>query len=203
MIEQIQWLGQWSFNIQGPPLISINPWRAPRGVFHADVILISHSHFERFSLAGINKLRGPNTQVIACEAAAREIEDCVVLRPWQSLTIDRACIKAVPAYSPANRNRTPEEAGLGFIISLNFFDIYYTGDTRLIPEMQNIRPDIAILPIGSDGAMTLNDAAEVVRALRPRWVIPGSWGKITETDTNAFRREIADFTEVISLPRQI
>jgi len=203
MIEQIQWLGQSSFNIQGPPLISINPWRVPRGVFHADVILISHNRCERFSLADIDKLRGPNTKVIACETAAREIEDCVVLRPWQSLTIDRACIKAVPAYSSTTGNRVTEDTGLGFIISLNFFDIYYTGDTGFIPEIQHIRPDIAILPISSDGAMTLKDATQVVKVLRPRWVIPGSWGKMTEADTNAFRREVAAFTEVIMLPRQM
>ncbi len=202
MIERIQWLGYGSFNIQGPPLIYINPFRVPRGVFHADVILVSHDHYDQCSLADISKLRGPNTYVIGSESVAREIEDCIVLRPWQSLTVDRGCIKAVPAYSPARAKQHQEAVGLGFIISVNFFDIYYAGDTQVIPEMERIRPDIAILPIGGDRALSVSDALHVVKVMRPRWVIPHYRAQTTQLETESFKREVEDFTEVVTLPRQ-
>lgn len=206
MIERIQWLGHGSFIVQGPPLIYINPWRVARSVFHADVILVSHDHYDHCSLADINKLRGPNTRVIGSERVAGEIEDCIILRPWQSLTIDRACIKAVPAYSPTHWKHPLHHGGLGFIISVNFYDIYYAGDTQAIPEMERIRPDIAILPIDGNGTLTVSEAAEVVKQMRPRWVIPGNWGPDTEGatqfDAETFQHQVEGFSKAVILPRQ-
>lgn len=206
MIERIQWLGHGSFALQGPPLIYINPWRVPRSVFHADVILVSHDHYDHCSLADINKLRGPNTRIISNERVAREIEDCMVLRPWQSLAIDRACIKAVPAYSPTHWKHPQGDGGLGFIISVNFYDVYYAGDTQVIPEMERIRPDIAILPIDGNGTLTVNEASQVVKQMRPRWVIPGNWGGDSEgasrLDAEAFQQQVEEFSQVVLLPRQ-
>lgn len=201
MIDSIQWLGHGSFFIQGPPLIYINPWRVARHTFHADVILVSHNHYDHCSLADIDKLRGTETIVIGNEQVAREVPDCTVLRPWQGFTIDRASIKAVPAYSPASWQHPPEAGGLGFIISLNFFDIYYAGDTQIIPEMDRIRPDIAILPIDGNGTLTVSEAVEVVKKMRPRWVIPSNWGPLTEgaseLDALEFKRAVSGRAEVI------
>jgi len=205
MIDRIQWLGHGSFIIQGSPLIYINPWRIARSVFHADVVLVTHDHYDHCSLADIEKLRGPHTIVIGNERVASEIGDCMVVRPWQSLTIDRTCFKAVPAYSP-NDWRHPQSArGLGFIISTNLYDIYYAGDTQLIPEMNRLNPDIAILPIDGNGTMTIEEATQAVQQMRPRWVIPSNWGGHGEgasrLDALAFQRQAADFAEVVLLPK--
>ena len=100
MIEQIQWLGYGSFFIQGPPLIYINPSRVTRHTFLADVILVGHHHDDHFSMADIRKLRGPQTRVLTNEHLAKEIEGSHIIRPWQSIMVDRAGIKAIPAYSP-------------------------------------------------------------------------------------------------------
>lgn len=201
MIDRIQWLGHGSFFIQGPPLIYINPWRVARHTFHADVILVSHNHYDHCSLADIDKLRGPETVVIGNDLVAREIPGCKVLRPWQSIAIDRASIKAIPAYSPKSWQHPPEDGGLGFIISLNYFDIYYAGDTQIIPEMDGIRPDIAILPIDGNGTLTMSEAVEVVKKMRPRWVLPSNWGPLTEGasehDAAQFKREVGERAEVI------
>jgi L-ascorbate metabolism protein UlaG (beta-lactamase superfamily) len=206
MIERIQWLGHGSFIIEGPPLIYINPWRVARSVFHADLILVSHDHYDHCSLADINKVRGPHTRIIGSERVANEIEDCTVLRPWQSVTVDRACIKAVPAYSPNHWKHPASDNGLGFVISLNLYDIYYAGDTQFIPEMAGIRPDIAILPIDGDGTLTIDDAAEVVKHMRPRWAIPSNWGPETvgasRLDAETFKRQADPWAEVVILPQR-
>lgn len=200
MIDRIQWLGHSSFVIQGPPLIYIDPWRVARSTFHADVILISGDLYNRCSLADIDKLRGPDTLVIGSETVARLVENCTVLRPWQSLTFDRAAIKAVPAYTPDAWGQ-PTTSGLGFVISINFYDIYYAGPTHIIPEMHTLRPDIAILPIDGRGTLSVADAAQVIRQMRPRWVFPANWGAYGEgavrADALALQRLTAGQTEVI------
>jgi len=197
MIDQIQWLGHGSFAILGDPLLYINPRRVTRISRPADAILVGSEHYEYCSLADIAKLRGPNTQVIASSSAAKHIENCTVLRPWQSISVGRACIKGIPAYS----TRAPEDGGLGFVISVNYFDIYYAGHTGMIPEMASIHPDIAILPIDSNSTLSASEAAQVVAQMRPKWVIPCNWGfsmsGTNRVDAQIFTREVGDRAQVV------
>jgi L-ascorbate metabolism protein UlaG (beta-lactamase superfamily) len=204
MIEQIRWLGHGSFVIDGPPLIYINPWRVTRTDRPADIILVSHDHYDHFSVADIEKLRGTQTQVIGNDRIALEVPECIVLRPWQSISIDRACIKAVPAYSPTDLRHPLTDGGLGFIISLNFYDIYYAGDTQAIPEMASIHPDIAILPIDGNGTLSVGEAVQVTEKMRPKWVIPCNWGanvasSATRFEALRFAGEVHHAAEVMIL----
>lgn len=200
MIDRIRWLGHTSFVIQGPPLIYVDPWRVARSTFLADVILISGDQYDRCSPADIDKLRGPNTLVIGSAAVARQVENCTVLRPWQSISVDRAAIKAIPAYALYAGER-PTPSGLGFVISINLYDIYYAGPTQIIPEMNTLRPDIAILPIDGRGTLTVADAIQVIRQMRPRWVFPANWGTYgdgaSRADVLTLQRLTADLTEVV------
>jgi len=205
MIENIQWLGHGSFVIQSDPLIYINPWRITRKVFHPDVILIGHEHHQHFSVPDIEKLRGEETKIIGNSAIVDQLPETILLRQWNSISIGKASIKAVPAYSLNSSQHPLEAGGLGFIISLNFYDIYYAGDTQRIPEMSRIQPDIAILPIDGDGTLTVEEAAEVVHAMRPRWVIPSNWGYPTDgaslMDAQRFKKLVGDSATVI-IPEQ-
>lgn len=209
MIEQIQWLGHGSFVIQGPPLIYINPWRLGRTAFLADAILIGHDHYEHFSQVDIERLRNPQTVVLANETVAEQVEGATILRPYHSVTVDRARITAVPAYSLDESFRhAPSNGGLGFVISLNFYDIYYAGDSQETPEMMRLQPDIAILPIDGNGTLTVEQAADVARRMRPRYAIPMNWGaegistSATARDALRFKELVAGRVEVI-LPSDI
>ncbi len=203
MIDRIEWLGHASFRIQGMPLIYIDPWRVARNAFHADIILLTHDHYDHCSPADVEKLRGPGTTVIANNMASKVVDGVTVLRPWQVLNVDRACIKAVPAY---NSHHPKEFEGLGYVISLDHYDIYYAGDTDLIPEMSMIHPDIAILPIGGRQTMGYESAAEAVRQLRPRWVIPSHWGSPAEggtaLDVRLFAERVSGLAELV-LPNKL
>ncbi|MCU0482123.1 MAG: MBL fold metallo-hydrolase [Anaerolineae bacterium] len=206
MIDNIQWLGHGSFVIQSDPLIYINPWRITRKVFHPDAILIGHEHHQHFSIPDIEKLRGADTKIIGNTMIANQLPETTILRHWNSISISKASIKAVPAYSPNHPKHALDAGGLGFVISLNFYDIYYAGDTQTIPEMSRIHPDIAILPIDGDGTLTVEEAAEVVHTMRPRWVIPSNWGYPSEgatlIDAQRFKRLVGDSATVI-IPEQI
>ena len=204
MIDSIQWLGHGSFVIQGPPSIYINPWRVTRKAFHPDVILIGHEHYEHCSPADIAKLRGSDTRIMTNERVAQEIEDCTILRPWQSITVDSARITGIPAYSPDDDTSHPLDAGgLGFLVSMQLYDIYYAGDTQKIPEMDMIKPDIAILPIDGNGTLTVSEAVAVVKDMKPRWAIPSNLGSSTEgatlLDAQRFRDAVGEHAEVVIL----
>lgn len=177
MIDRIQWLGHGTFRIQGPPLIYINPWRVARPAFHADTILISNDQYDHCSPADIEKLRGPHTQIISNARVARLLDvETLVLRPWQSVTIGAARVTAVPAYTFTDDHPVSEE-GLGFIISIDYYDIYYAGSTDIVPELGRIRADIALLPVAAGrGTLNIERAVELVETMRPEWVVPTHWG---------------------------
>ncbi|GAB5490037.1 MAG: MBL fold metallo-hydrolase [Phototrophicaceae bacterium] len=201
MIENIKWLGHGSFAIQGTPSIYIDPWRIVREAFYPDIILISHEHYDHCSIADIQKLRGAETIILGNEKVAEKIDGISIIRPWQSMTFDRVSIKAIPAYAPDGIHHKESDGGLGFVISMNYYDIYYAGDTKLIPEMSRISPDIVILPIDNRDTLTIQEAVEVVDLLSPRWVIPSNWGSIGEgasiVDANEFKKQVGGRATVI------
>ena len=204
MIDRIQWLGHASFRIQGPPLIYINPWHVARNAFHADVILVTSDQYDHCSPSDIDKLRGPNTVVVASPLAAAAIGDhATVLRPWQSLNIGSARVTAVPAYTFTNHH--PVSKGeLGFVISLDYYDIYYAGSTDVIPELEHIQADVAILPIAAgQGTMSIEQAASLVNRMKPSWVIASHWGTIggTHLDVQALARQVGEHSKVVMLDK--
>lgn len=201
MLERIQWFGHGSFALDVQPRIFINPRRIPRTDERADLILLSHDHHDHFSPADVEKLCHDKTIIIANDRVARQLPRAQVLRPWQSYTLGRVCVKAVPAYSPHDPRHPLEDGGLGFIISVSFFDVYYAGDTQAIPEMARIKPDIALLPIDGRGTLTVTEAGEVTRLMRPKWVIPYNWGAAvsgaTRMDAQRLVREVGEDATVV------
>jgi L-ascorbate metabolism protein UlaG (beta-lactamase superfamily) len=198
MIERIEWLGHASFRITGDPVIYLDPWRIMRGSIPADIILITHDHYDHCSPPDVDKLRKEETIVVSNASSATYLGNAVILRPWQTMNVGRVSIKAVPAY---NSHHPLEFGGLGFVISMDYYDIYYAGDTDLIPEMDRISPDIAILPIGGRQTMNTAMAIEAVRKMRPRWVIPSHWGTASEggtlVDAKTFSTGVEGLTQVV------
>lgn len=183
MIDRIHWLGHASFRINGPPhddapVIYIDPWRVPIGSPPADLILVSHDHHDHCSPEDIAQLRKADTMVIANIRASRIIgDDVMTLRPWQgSINYKGVSVRAIPAYTIDKVYHDKAYEGLGFLISLMRHDIYFAGDTDLIPEMDKIGCDIALLPVGGAFTMNYEEAAEAVKRLRPQYAIPMHYG---------------------------
>lgn len=204
MIERIQWQGHGSFAISGEPFIQIAPWRVVKRETSPDVILIGHDHYDHCSPADVEKIRGDDTVIIGNQAVAGVIRDTTVLREWHSISVGRASIKAVPAFSPGDPRHPREDGGLGFVISLDYYDIYYVGDSQIVPGMEHLRPDIVLLPIDGYGRLSSNEALSLIEVLQPRWAIPYNWGgageEATQLDAQSFKSRARGQTEVLLLP---
>lgn len=204
MIDRIQWLGHGSFLIQGPPLIYVNPWRVARTPFLPDAILITNDLYDHCSPADVEKLRGPQTTIITSPAASLALNDgALLLRSWQSVNVGDARVTAVPAYTTTDFYPA-SKGGLGFVITLDYYDIYYAGVTDFVPELSKIRCDVAILPIAAGpGTLNLERAVELVRSLQPRWVIPSHWGTFggTVIEVQALERALRGLAMVVAPER--
>jgi L-ascorbate metabolism protein UlaG (beta-lactamase superfamily) len=205
MIESLLWHGHASFSLHHSPRIMIDPWSVPSTDPKPDIILVSHEHYDHCSPADVNKLRHSETIVIASKGAAQLLDGEVkVLRPWQVMNVGRVSIRAVPAYT-LNGDHPMDREDLGFVISADYTDLYYAGDTDFVPELRNLRCDIAILPAqATEGVMDLNAASAFAEHIRPRYIVPSHLGhqvsSATKLELQRFERGLSAYSTVVTLP---
>ena len=190
MEDKIFWLGHASIRIEADTVIYIDPWKV-KGEPKADLILISHSHHDHFSPGDIKKLRKADTVIVGpADCTAQLTGDLRTVAPGDAVTVGGMTIEAVPAYNPRKPYHPEANRWLGFVLTVEDKRIYFAGDTDLIPAMQDIRADIAILPVGGTYTMTAAEAAEAAALINPALAIPIHWGDIvgTRADAGKFRR---------------
>lgn len=191
MKENISWLGHSSVKIRaGKQVVYIDPWKLKKGAEKADIILISHSHYDHFSPGDVNKIRKEGTVILASADVAPELDGARALRPGDRVAVGETEIEAVPSYN-LNKAFHPREKGwLGFLLTVGRKRIYYGGDTDLIPEMNDLKADVVILPVGGTYTMTAEEAAQAADRIGPEVAIPVHCGDLVGTmdDARKFRK---------------
>ena len=183
----LTWLGHASFKLKaGYKTIYIDPWKVKKG--EADLILITHSHFDHLSPDDVRRIQKKDTVIIATKDSASRLKgDIRTVKPGDSIEINDISIQAVPAYN-IGKNYHPKTSGwVGFVITLGGKKIYHAGDTDAIPEMKRISVDTALLPIGGTYTMTAEEAAQIANEFGPKLVVPMHWGTIVGSEADAER----------------
>lgn len=198
MTVTLMWYGHDAFRIDGPPVIYIDPWRLPEDVPMADVILITHDHYDHCSAEDVEKILGSDTTIVTIPAAAQKLRTLNArvrqVRAGDRLSLGNLTVDVVPAYN-VNKRFHPRNAGhVGYVLTLQGVRIYHAGDTDAIPEMKDVRCDVALLPVSGTYVMDAREAAQVANDLHPRLVIPMHYGAIVGSVKDAER--FARLTEV-------
>lgn len=191
MLEGIHWLGHASFRIDDEATIYIDPWKIAGGP-PADLILVTHAHHDHLSPDDIARVRTPDTVIVCPAQCTNEIEgDVRVVEPGQTLLVGPVTVEAVPSYN-TNKPNHPKAAGnVGYVVTVGGRRIYHAGDTDLIPEMADIRCDVALLPIGGTYTMNVDEALRALERITPQVAVPMHWGDIVgdKEDAERFRRK--------------
>lgn len=187
---RLEWLGHAAVRITADRVIYIDPYNINSNE-KADIILITHGHYDHCSIDDIQKIAKPETVIVATTDCSSkfsgkvEVADVKLISPGKSLDIQGIKIEAVPAYNPKKSFHPKDNEWVGYIIEVNGKRIYHAGDTDIIPEMKNIKADVAMLPIGGNYTMTAEEAAEAANQINPKLAIPIHFGDIVGTKADA------------------
>ncbi len=187
MIENIHWLGHDSFKIDGEKIIYTDPFKIKKNDT-ADIILITHEHFDHCSPEDIQKVQGGRTVIVATAGCAGKLTgDIKTVKPGDRLTVSGIEIEAVPSYNTNKQFHTKDSNWVGYIFTVNGQRIYIAGDTDYIPEMKSLKADIALLPVSGTYVMTAEEAVQAALDIQPGIAIPMHYNSIVGTDADAER----------------
>lgn len=202
MIENIKWLGHDTFKITGEIVIYTDPFKIKHND-KADIILITHEHYDHFSPEDIKKLIGPETVVVIPKDCSGKIDAKeAVVKPGDRLTVKGVEIEVVPSYNTNKKFHPKEKGWVGYIFKVGGKRVYIAGDTDYIPEMKDFKDiDIALLPVSGTYVMDAEEAVQAALDIKPKIAIPMHYGSIvgSEKDAQYFADKLKGKVEVIIL----
>jgi len=195
---ELKWLGHSGFFIKNSKKIYIDPYNIKEGMEKADIILITHSHYDHCSVTDIGKIVQEGTKIIItadCQSKITRFDVPIkmeIVEPGQEIDMGGIKISVVSSYNSDKSFHPKDENWVGYILKINNIIIYHAGDTDLIPEMQKLtgykQPGnkfIALLPIGGRFTMNLEEATEAAKLLKPTIAIPMHYGSVVGTGDDA------------------
>ncbi|MGO9611883.1 MAG: MBL fold metallo-hydrolase [Dissulfurispiraceae bacterium] len=202
MIKNVHLLGHDTFKIIGEKVIYTDPFKLKKKD-NADIILITHEHYDHCSPDDIKKIQGPHTVIVTTSDCAKKLSGTIkIIKPNETLTVEGIKIEAVPAYNTNKQFHTKDKGWVGFIITTMGSRLYLAGDTDYIPEMKTFKDiDIALLPVSGTYVMTAEEATLAALDIKPKIAVPMHYGSIVgdKDDAKRFAAALRGKVEVIIL----
>jgi L-ascorbate metabolism protein UlaG (beta-lactamase superfamily) len=178
LLEGITWFRGSSVRIRRHGVeIHVDPLGLTEGS-RADLVLLTHPHYDNFSEDDIARVRGPETVLVAPVTMKKLLADADhFMRPGDLIQVDGFDILAVPAHNLEKKFHTPEHGWLGYVFTVAGTTYYHAGDTDFLPSMHGIRCDVAFLPCGGHYTMGVEGAARAGEACGAQVIVPIHWGE--------------------------
>lgn len=207
MLENLEVLCHSSIRITGSKTIYVDPFRIKENYKDADYIFCTHSHYDHFSKEDIEKILTDTTRIITVESSKEDAieivgnERVIIVKPDNEYDIDGLSFKTTYSYNINKKFHPRENEWVGFIINLDENKYYVAGDTDNIPEIQNIKCDVALIPIGGTYTMTVEEATELANSIAAKYVVPTHYGEIVgeKADGDKFSELVINKEVVIKI----
>lgn len=198
-MQDFRVLGHASVKITGQKVIYIDPFQI-KDSEKADIILVTHDHYDHCSQEDIKKILKQDTVIITvadCQSKLARLERPLTLvKPGDKLNVNGVVIEVVPAYNIVKRFHAKENQWVGYVVNANKKRYYHAGDTDFIPEMAQLKNiDVAFLPIGGTYTMNPEEAAKAANAIKAKITVPIHYGGVIGT-----REDAEKFKKLANLP---
>lgn len=204
MLENIECLGHSTIKFNNSKKIMyFDPYNIEVNYNDADMIFITHDHYDHFSTGDIKKVKKDNTIIVVTEdiyQKALEIGfskmNIVTVKPNNNYLISNIKFTTIPAYNINKQFHPKENNWVGYIIEFNSIKYYIAGDTDVIDENINIECDVAFLPVGGTYTMTYEEAAILCNKMQPKLVVPIHYGVLvgSKKDAESFKKLVDNKT---------
>ena len=203
MLDNITVNTHSSIRIADKRVIYIDPFKIVDAPHDADIILITHSHFDHFSPEDIRRVVKPDT-VLVCPESMHEADSLgLTVKKVGKRDKYEVCgieIETVPAYNKLKPFHPKSKGWVGYIINSETHGrIYIAGDTDITEENQQVQCRIAMLPIGGTYTVDAKQAAKLANILRPEYVIPVHYGSVAgkPEDADTFQKYVDSDIRVV------
>lgn len=176
-----------SIKISERQIIYSDPYKIEKEKHDADIILITHDHYDHYSEEDIEKVMKEDTIIVAPKTAKifNKIKNKVEVIPNEKYEVNGIKIETIPAYNIKKQFHPKANEWVGYILEIEGKRYYIAGDTDITPENQQIKCDIAFVPVGGTYTMDYKEAAELINIIKPKIAIPMHYGSIVGTKQDA------------------
>ena len=192
MLENIEVLYHSSIRINKEKIIYIDPFKINKNYNYADIIFITHDHYDHYSEEDIDKVINENTTIIIPDELLTKLlrkginkNAIITVEPNKNYMVQGIKFETISAYN-TNKTFHPKENGwVGYIIIINGIRYYIAGDTDITEENKQVKCDVAFVPVGGTYTMDFKEAASLINEIKPKIAIPIHYGSIVGTEQDA------------------
>ena len=192
MLENIEVLYHSSIRINKEKTIYIDPFKIDRNYNDADIVFITHDHYDHYSEEDIDKVINENTTIIIPDELLTKLlrkginkNAIITVEPNKNYMVQGIKFETIPAYN-TNKTFHPKKNGwVGYIIIINGIRYYIAGDTDITEENKQVKCDVAFVPVGGTYTMDFKEAASLINEIKPKIAIPIHYGSIVGTEQDA------------------
>ena len=192
MLENIEVLCHSSIRIEREKTIYIDPFKIEKNYNDADLIFITHDHYDHYSEEDIDKVINENTTIIIPETLLTKIlkkginrNSIITVEPNKEYMAQGIKFETIPAYNTNKTFHPKENNWVGYIITINNVRYYIAGDTDITEENRKVRCDVAFVPVGGIYTMDFKEAAQLVNEIQPQIAVPIHYGSVVGTEQDA------------------
>ena len=165
--------------------IYADPFRMNESPRDADIVLITHDHYDHFSPEDLAKVICPDTVLIVPEKMAAQagvftgqVKAIETVVPGQAYKVAGLSFATVASYNKLKPFHPKKNGWVGYILELDGQKVYIAGDTDKTKENSAVQCDIALVPVGGKFTMDAKEAADLINTIRPAVAIPTHYGTI-------------------------
>lgn len=192
MLENVEVLCHSSIKINKEKVIYIDPFKIEKNYNDADIVFITHDHYDHYSEEDIDKVINENTTIIIPDELLTKLlrkginkNAIITVEPNKNYMVQGIKFETISAYN-TNKTFHPKENGwVGYIIIINGIRYYIAGDTDITEENKQVKCDVAFVPVGGTYTMDFKEAASLINEIKPKIAIPIHYGSIVGTEQDA------------------
>ena len=187
MLSNIEVLCHSSIKFNKGKIIYVDPFKINKNYNDADIIFITHDHYDHYSEEDIDKVKKVDTFIVAPEKLLIKLlkkgfkRDYII--PVYSEKNDNSMVEGikfetVPAYNTNKQFHPKANEWVGYLIKIEGITYYIAGDTDITEENRNVKCDVAFVPVGGTFTMDYREAAKLINEIKPKIAVPTHYGSI-------------------------